>query len=156
MEIAGNYRWSDGLEALQSSLLGYRKEDILAWLAARREHSSGWAGIPTHMMIRRDQIANLARLGFRAFDPRGVWSDAFLFYRPGKLVLHRRITSDLPEHMTILRFSVAHSFLQQVFPSSINRDAVVSCPVDNELLANVNANLESTIETLDQDGWKSP
>ena len=149
--------WSDGLEALESYLLGYSEEQIGQWIDHHRARRLGWVGRTVYALMTREQQQRIVEHGSRSF-PQGLPADEMLlFFVSRKQEPMRRDAAEQCGPMRALaRFAMAEDGFDTVFENVLIARApgVASVEVPARDGVSLNKFLESRIEFLSADGWR--
>ena len=149
--------WSDGAEALRSSLLGYDEATIAAWLDKRQHQDAAWGAPTIYTLLTSDQRQQLELLGRRSFS-REVLAPGLTFYEVDNTRVLRKDALSRCGELTIARIAVDHelilSRLALYFRRDVPQDVVISLEFSAEDLAALNHALRSRIELWTGSGWK--
>lgn len=80
-KVADKHPWSDALERMEGSLLGYTDEQNDEWLERRRLRHAGWQCMTLYALTRSEILGEIADLGNRAF-PKESLQNLRLFTSP--------------------------------------------------------------------------
>src|SRR5882724_1401575 len=71
--------WSDGLEILHSSLLGYSESQIKSWMDDHNRRRIGWLGPTCYFLVSHAQRNAISKLANRCIDPSSISEDIEVF-----------------------------------------------------------------------------
>lgn len=145
--------WSDGAEATASHLLGYRDDEIAAWLADCRWRRAGWTGETIYLLLSASQRARLVRLGGRSLDPDTAEGATVLWHARGGVV-RRDALRRLPEGTTLARAAIDHAAFGRLFRGAPRRGQVAALALTPARTRALNSALASPIERLGVRGWR--
>jgi len=80
-KLRGKHGWSDALERMEGSLLGYTDEQNDEWLEKRRQRHAGWQCVTLYALTTSETLDEIADLGNHAF-PKGCLPELRLFTSP--------------------------------------------------------------------------
>lgn len=135
--------WSDALERLVGSLLGYTDEETQAWTEDLRQSHAGWGAVPAYLKVTTEDLEKIRQLGFRAL-PMDLEEEPLLLLC-SSVPTARFLNLMYPSDPTIvLRFGLNTRFVlalpfEQAEEGRIVRLARASIP---EVNLNVKSNLE--------------
>lgn len=152
--LMAEYRWSDGLEALYSRLLGYTEEQLSSWLAWLHRQKVGWAGTTVYVLMSRERQDQLARFGMRCLDPSAVGADTLLFWQRD-VVPRLDIDDRIPAELALGRMALTYQMCIELFgPPAERPEGVVTRLLDESLSIKVNQALCSKIEFRAAGTWR--
>jgi hypothetical protein len=147
--------WSDGLEALESTLLGYSQEETAKWIAFHRARQLGWAGRTVYLLMTRDQRQRIIEHGSRSFPNDMPGEMVMWFVSRSRRPIRRDVALQCGPQHAVGRVAIARNSFDTIFLSSLkatSADVVwIELPTTRTVLMNVT--LESKIEFLSPDGW---
>lgn len=150
-KLTDKHQWSDALERLKGSLLGYTDEQNDEWLAKRQAHSAGWQCITLYALTTDEVLSDISELGNRAF-PKGCLQSLRLFTAesiPDRDALEKSGLFKGDSCRWLIRFGVHWHFLKDCLthtptaglsPASIRPDTEVK---------DLNKALRTDIQVLD-------
>jgi hypothetical protein len=148
--------WSDGLEALQSALLGYPEEQIAQWIAYHRARQLGWVGRTVYILMTLDLRQRIVEHGSRSL-PDGMPADDVLlcFVDRNRRAMRRDAAEQCGPGHALARIAIATDSYMTMFGSLLEAtDAeVVSVELPASRAVSINKVFESKIEFLSPDGW---
>jgi hypothetical protein len=113
-ELVRKHPWSDALERMSGTLLGYTDEQNDEWLAKRQRHHAGWQCITLYATVSHDVLDGIAELGYRAF-PNGCLQSLRLFTAdsvPTRQALEKAGRIEADSYNRLIRFGVHWHFLK--------------------------------------------
>lgn len=140
---AANGAWSDGAEALESTLLGYTPAQIEGHLAAKRHERIGWRGATIYVLLgRADRRLILDGRWFPHTRATAVWCD-------GTRIIKRKPPAWVARQgLAVARAAIVGEQFLRIFG---RRGWLRSRVVDP---AELNPMLESRIQILGVRGWR--
>ncbi len=135
-KLMDKHPWSDALERMEGSLLGYTDEQNDEWLEKRRLQHIGWQCITLYAATTNDVLSEIAELGNRAF-PRGCLPHLRMFIAkriPSRSALELAGLFPADSDCKIIRFGVEQRFFRDSFelnpaegitPTAIRKDVSV-------------------------------
>ena len=152
--LRGYPPWSDGLEALESCLLGYSEEQIVQWIDYQRARRLGWVGRTVYALMTREQQRRIVEHGSRSF-PDGPPADEMLllFVSRRQYPIRRDAAEQCGPMRALARFAMAADGFDTLFKNVLKaRDSgVVSVEIPARDGVSLNKFLESRIEFLSPD-----
>jgi len=147
--------WSEGMEVLESRLLGYSDEDISMWMTHKRNSRAGWSGQTIYLLMSERQRRLIAEVGGRYLEPNSIIEDIVVFFSRSRSTLKSNILDLIPAGTTIGRVAVRRSFFNRIFgdPASWSGRDVVSSSITKDVARLLNMELESNFQFID-DGWR--
>jgi hypothetical protein len=143
--------WSDGLEILQSSLLGYSESEIKSRIDDHNRRRIGWLGPTCYFLVSHAQRNAIRKLANRCIDPSSVAEDIEVFYNTDNLLPKENAHQLLPEGIHICRASIKFNFFKSLFAHDIISGRKVSffvSTIDSCNVSDLNESLQSNFEFL--------
>jgi len=113
-KVRGKHGWSDALERLEGSLLGYTDEQNDEWLENRHQRHAGWNCVTLYALTTSEVLDEISELGKRAF-PKGSLPNLRLFTAeqvPDRAVLEQAGLFSADSYCKLIRFGVQWYFLK--------------------------------------------
>ena len=157
-KLLGQHEWCDGLEALESMLLGYSDEEVDRWIALHRARRASWQGSTVYLLLTRFQEERIVEHGSRSF-PNGMPTDESLvwFMSRRSRPMRRDAVQQCPPNLRIARVAIDRGSTKALFHPEGQVAVTGSDIVSSERLLSeavrLNAALKSRIEFLSTEGW---
>ena len=114
-KVLSNHPWSEGLEAFESYLLGYERDQIREWMAGLHNQSSSWGGLKVYSLLDSVQWDAALGLGEKCFD-RGCHADGIdLFFMRKHVELDGNKVLELQGNPVIVRMSLDREIFLELF-----------------------------------------
>jgi hypothetical protein len=152
--IAGSYHWSDGLEVLQSLLLGYTDDEIAEWLQRRHKRQVGDVGITVYLIMSDSQRANIRRLGDRCLDPSDVGTPMLLLYPNDTYIPKADLVNKMPDGMHISRMAITFPVLQLAFSNATTNGGLSTTELTESIAIAINRGIVDGLQFQYGDVWK--
>jgi hypothetical protein len=146
-------RWSDGAEALESSLLGYDDAAIATWLDYMRKSSVGWGIATLHFLISDEHKPRIVEVGNRYFPEQLHGGLTVVEVRNCNVL--RKDAPELIPSLAIGRFGVNHSSVNDLLGIAADDDSdVVHARVEELSIPFLNRALVTGIQFWDGEEWR--
>lgn len=143
-----SYVWSDGLEAVQSDLLGYSDVEIARWIVRQRERSPSFSGVSMYLLVPAGEMSQWVALGMRVIP---TTSQASAVYKGDDSVIQPVASDLLPSTVILCRVAVKEYLLVELFGEDMS---VKTKAMSESIAAHLNANLQSKVEVAENGVWK--
>jgi hypothetical protein len=141
--------WSDALERLARSLLGYSEEETAAYISRFHERHGAWGTVPAYLGMSNADLEKLRLLGFKAVPPD--LGQAVLLVLcdvpPTPAVLKSIHGEDAP---VLVRLGLDTKFVRELPLEQAGDISIVRLSADS--IPKINLNLRSAIEVLSSSG----
>src|SRR5262249_55500235 len=128
------YKWTDGLEAVQSHLLGYSDDETRRWMRYHRKIRPTWSGGPVYFVIPLDEQLSWTTLGMKAIP---IATGATAIHVRSSLIPRRDVETVLRSRAVLARSSVKAGILSSLIPLD-NRRSSASVMLNEEFAARLN------------------
>ena len=145
-------RWSDGAEALESSLLGYGEEAVAAWMEYMTMCSAGWGVATLYLMMTTEQKQIIIESGSRHLPTEALMPAITLFEVPANQV-PKRASSEPSPGFALGRVGVKHQLERRLFGTESSESETLSVEITEVDVREINRDLETKIEFWSGSGW---
>jgi hypothetical protein len=143
--------WSDGLETLQSFLLGYSESQIKSWIDDHNRKRIGWLGTTCYFLVSHAQRNAISRLANRCIDPSSIAEDIEVFYNTDNVPPKENAHELLPERTYLCRASIKFGFFKRLFAHDISSGRKVPffvSAINSSNASDLNESLQSNFQFL--------
>jgi len=150
-KATAQYPWSDALERLEGSLLGYTDEQNDEWLANRRSKHAGWQCVTLYATTTSQALNEIADFGNRAF-PKGHLHSMQLFTAesvPVRSTLERAGLLRADSYYKLIRFGVHQHFVRDCLEFSPSTGIAAVSIRPNVEARDINKALQTDIQILE-------
>lgn len=157
-KVIGRYPWSDGLEFLESNILGYSDEQVAEWMTLQRHLRLGWVGKTVYFKSSKSYVMTLKAVDSKHFiDSQDLRNNTIFFVSMENRPIRRELESALGPEERIGRIAVTHESYNVLFKSSWTDhiDHVRMMKADLIDVTSLNKGLVAPIEIFEGQIWAS-
>ena len=156
LKVLGYYRWTHGLEAMMSGLLGYSAPEVKAWIAMLRDERAGWQGETVYFKLTVEQAQLVAAHGSRYLSSGVIDLGAILcFVGRGPYSIVKAAHGAVPDGVSIARVLLSRDYAHPSLRTL--REAPGTGPVgftvDRTNVHQLNGSMRTALEFLTAAGW---
>ncbi len=141
--------WSDGLETLHSSLLGYSESQIRSWIDDHNRRHVGWLGPTCYFLVNHTQWNAISKLANRCIDPSSIEEAIEVFYNTDNVPPKENAHELLPKGTYLCRASVKFSFFKRLFARDMSSGRKVPffvSAINSSNVSDLNESLQSNFQ----------
>jgi hypothetical protein len=148
--------WSDAMEYMHCSILGYSKVEISAWMAKRHHRRADGIGSTIYLVMPQSEWDALSRFSTRcltlACDPAKIQ----LLYPMPYRVLKQSASKLLPCGLVIARVAIKEGINDLfILPDKYRSDAVLLAQLEPRMIPMLNRTMTSDLECWIDGSWRA-